>query len=197
VLNRADLHPFNVFDVDQLAVAPWRNGGGETREIAAQPSDGGSFAWRASIATIAQDGRFSEFPGVDRTITLLEGVGVRLLGDDLDHTLDRPGEPFAFPGDVNVRAALVSGSTRNLNIMTQRGSWVASVRTTTAPVIAAAGHDGVLYVMRGRWHGGRSLDVGQGVWWTADAATHAVGEAAAVKPLTDDAIALWADIRPL
>ncbi|MGR7000643.1 HutD/Ves family protein [Yinghuangia aomiensis] len=91
--NHADFAPFHVFDTDFLPVTPWRNGGGETREVAAEPSADGGFAWRVSIATIAQDGPFSAFPGVDRTITLLEGAGVHLVGDGLDHLLDRIGGP--------------------------------------------------------------------------------------------------------
>src|SRR5258707_14720415 len=58
---------------------PWKNGGGHTHEIAAHPEGAGmaAFAWRVSIAEIAQDGPFSSFPGVDRTLVLLAGNGGR------------------------------------------------------------------------------------------------------------------------
>lgn len=191
VSNHADFAPFRVFATDLLPVTPWRNGGGETREVAAVPSADGGFAWRASIATIAQDGPFSVFPGVDRTITLLEGAGVRLVGDGLDHLLDRIGEPLAFPGDVAVDATLVGGVNRALNIMTRRGAWAASVRETTAAPAPPPGHAGLLYVLRGRWTCGRDLDPGQGAWWPAG-----VDLASAPTPLTGDALAIWADIHP-
>ncbi|VDZ63984.1 Various environmental stresses-induced protein [Serratia odorifera] len=50
--------PFNRFEFKQLPVSPWRNGGGETREIVSLPLGNADFDWRASIATIAQAGRF-------------------------------------------------------------------------------------------------------------------------------------------
>lgn len=69
---------FTVFDFAGLPVSRWRNGGGETREIACWPVGGDDFAWRASIATIEQDGPFSLYPDIDRSITLLTGDGIVL-----------------------------------------------------------------------------------------------------------------------
>ncbi len=37
-----------------------------------------TFIWRVSVADVASDGPFSRFPGIDRTIMLLEGAGMRL-----------------------------------------------------------------------------------------------------------------------
>ncbi|MGW9510371.1 HutD/Ves family protein, partial [Embleya sp. NPDC055610] len=157
--------PTHLFDIETLPVGPWRNGGGDTREIACEGSagaggDSADFGWRASIATIAADGPFSPFPGVDRTITLLAGAGVRLIADGggapgappLDQRLDRPGVPFAFSGDLRLRARLLGdgGAVRVLNIMTRRGRWTADVRRIDAPVPLPAGHAGVLYLLSGR-----------------------------------------------
>lgn len=61
------------FDIRKMPVSLWRNGAGETREICCFPPATRDFFWRASIATIASNGEFSSFPGVDRVITLLEG----------------------------------------------------------------------------------------------------------------------------
>nr|MBA2815075.1 putative ATP-dependent helicase DinG [Candidatus Pantoea persica] len=66
------------FRYANLPVSRWRNGGGETREIVSYPPGEADFAWRASIATLARDGAFSRFPGVDRVITLLRGGEWRL-----------------------------------------------------------------------------------------------------------------------
>ncbi|MFF7245115.1 HutD family protein [Embleya sp. NPDC008237] len=189
-------HVMNLFDVETLPVGPWRNGGGDTREIGSQsPTDSAEadFDWRASVATIAADGPFSAFPGVDRTITLLAGDGVHLVGDDgLDHRLDRPGEPFAFSGDTGLRATLLGGDTRVLNIMTRRGQWAARVRRADAPLLPAAGHAGVVYVLSAPAGdgSGSALRAGQGAWWTSGTAGPAV-------PLASGAVALWADLRPL
>ncbi|MYW05339.1 HutD family protein [Streptomyces sp. SID3343] len=179
------------FDVETLPVSAWRNGGGETREIAGYPVDAADFGWRASIATIAQDGPFSAFPGVDRSITLIAGDGVRLVGDGgLDHRLDRTGEPFAFSGDVALRATLLGGDSRDFNVMTRRGQWTADVRRITGRTILPAGHAGVVYVVQGRWRCERELAAGQGAWWTNSTEREAV-------PLAAGAVALWADIRPV
>src|SRR4029077_2512621 len=61
---------------------PWKNGAGRTTEIAVHPPGAAldAFAWRVSIADVEQDGPFSRFPGIDRTIVLLGGSGMRLRG---------------------------------------------------------------------------------------------------------------------
>jgi environmental stress-induced protein Ves len=43
-----------------LVAAPWKNGGGVTREVAAFPAGAGldAFVWRVSIADVAQAGPF-------------------------------------------------------------------------------------------------------------------------------------------
>ncbi|AVJ17347.1 HutD family protein [Serratia sp. JUb9] len=180
----------NRFDFADLPVSPWRNGGGETREIVCQPADGVDFDWRASIATIAQDGPFSAFDGIDRSITLLEGDGVHLFGDGIDHRLETAGEPFAFSGDAALQARLLGGISQDFNIMTRRGRWRATVRRLTAACELPAAHAGVWYVLRGEWQLPAETRLGarQGGWWPE--AAHG-GQAA---PLSADALALWADL---
>lgn len=106
---------------NQLVAAPWKNGG-ETREIAVHPSGAGfdDFDWRLSIATIAEDGAFSAFPGIDRTLILLAGKGVILrVGDQAEHVL-QPGESLRFAGEQTVRSLLLDGAVQDLNIMSRR-----------------------------------------------------------------------------
>ncbi|MGP4884984.1 HutD family protein, partial [Klebsiella pneumoniae] len=50
------------FQLSTLPVTPWKNGGGETREIICVPAPDAPFLWRASIATLQADGPFSPFP---------------------------------------------------------------------------------------------------------------------------------------
>src|SRR5690606_386633 len=59
---------------------PWKNGGGETAEIAVSPAGAGfdDFDWRISTAIVAQSGPFSGFPGVDRVLTVIEGGAMEL-----------------------------------------------------------------------------------------------------------------------
>jgi environmental stress-induced protein Ves len=91
----------------------WRNGAGWTREIAAEPGDGGEWVWRLSIAEIEQDAPFSRFPGVDREIVLLSGNGVRLRFDDGSvHPLEPPHGRLRFSGEAGVQGELIDGRRR-------------------------------------------------------------------------------------
>lgn len=108
---------------------PWKNGGGHTTEIAAEPPGAGtaSFVWRVSVADIAQDGPFSAFPGIDRTLVLLSGHGMRLAtaGDTME--LHAPYEPVAFAGEAQIDCALTEGPTRDFNLMVRRDAATGTV----------------------------------------------------------------------
>jgi len=111
-------------------VMPWKNGGGTTREVlvAPGPLDPSRFQWRVSIATVAQAGPFSRFPGIDRSIAVMQGSGIRLrLGDDIV-SLDQRSQPFNFPGEADVQSELIDGETIDLNVMTMRSGWTHSMR---------------------------------------------------------------------
>jgi environmental stress-induced protein Ves len=103
---------------------PWKNGGGHTHEIAVHPEGAGmaAFEWRVSVADVAQDGPFSRFPGVDRTLVLLAGNGVRLegAGDPLD--LRTPFEPVTFSGEAELDCKLTDGPVRDFNLMVRRSA---------------------------------------------------------------------------
>lgn len=128
-----------------LVAAPWKNGGGVTREVAVFPPKGvasgrpghagiDDFVWRVSIADVAQAGPFSRFAGVDRTLVLLSGAGMVLdemnapqeapLGGGAhtvkSHTLTQALDIARFDGDTHVDARLVDGSTRDFNLMVRR-----------------------------------------------------------------------------
>ena len=61
------------FDMRKMSVNLWRNAAGETREICTFPPAKRDFYWRASITSIAANGEFSLFPGMERIVALLEG----------------------------------------------------------------------------------------------------------------------------
>lgn len=137
----------------------WKNGGGVTREIAASPATSltagnGAFDWRVSLADVAADGPFSVFPGVDRTLTVVEGAGMDLMVGGEHHIVDEPYWPHDFPGDVETDGRLLGGPVVNLNVMYRRDrtrAETAVVRGTlrlTAPeggaVLAVALEDGAV-----------------------------------------------------
>ena len=102
---------------------PWKNGGGRTTEIAAFPPGAtlDTFLWRVSLADVACDGPFSPFPGIDRTIVLLDGAGMRLREGPRDVELTTPFVPHDFSGDEGIDCTLVAGPVRDFNVMFRRG----------------------------------------------------------------------------
>jgi environmental stress-induced protein Ves len=105
---------------------PWKNGGGATTEVCVYPPGAGleDFGWRVSIATVASDGPFSVFAGVDRTLTLLAGDGLWLaIGDAAPVLMGRDSAPLSFPADVPTRSTLIGSPVTDLNVMTRRGGW--------------------------------------------------------------------------
>jgi environmental stress-induced protein Ves len=133
----------------------WKNGGGETMEIAIAPEGAAldAFDWRISAARVAVDGPFSRFPGIDRTLMILDGSGICLAIDDrapLDLTAD--SAPIAFSGDIAASAVLIAGPVTDLNVMTSRGRFThamtrhrmdaptdLAIDTETALLLCAAG----------------------------------------------------------
>ncbi|MGW7265839.1 HutD/Ves family protein [Streptomyces sp. NPDC054842] len=101
---------------------PWRNGGGVTREIAAWPpgADMTDFVWRVSLAEVGADGPFSAFPGVDRTLTVVEGAGMDLTVGGERRLVDTRHVPRHFRGDVPTHCRLIAGPVVNLNVMWRR-----------------------------------------------------------------------------
>lgn len=177
-----------------LPVSPWRNGGGETREIFSFPAGKTDFDWRASIATIAQDGPFSAFPGIDRSITLLSGDGVHLQAlPQVDHSLHTPGEPYAFSGDLALSARLHGGETTDFNIMTRRASCVSRVIAARDEIEVTRESGGVMYVISGSWQlpDGTVLGAGEGFYWAEKGAATQSLNMTAQK---NDALLLWAAI---
>jgi environmental stress-induced protein Ves len=102
---------------------PWKNGGGETVQLAVHPAGAGldDFAWRISMATIDRDGPFSLFAGVDRSLSLIDGAGVVLDIDGERHRLEPGSAPISFAGGAGVMARLVAGPVTDFNVMTRRG----------------------------------------------------------------------------
>lgn len=112
---------------------PWKNGGGETIEIAVSPAGAGiaDFDWRVSMARVESDGPFSAFPEIDRTLTVLGGKGIELTLDG-QAPICIQGEPRSFPGDVVAQARLLDGPITDLNVMTRRGRLIHRVRPISA-----------------------------------------------------------------
>lgn len=103
---------------------PWKNGKGETIEIAIFPPTAtvDDFDWRISMAPVVADGPFSRFEEIDRTLSILSGEGMALSVEGMAPViLGTQSEPFSFPGDQKTDAILQAGPITDLNVMTRRG----------------------------------------------------------------------------
>ena len=152
----ADTHDVRIIRHADLAVSPWANHAGITRQVAASPEGAGvdSFEWRISIADVVGACSFSSFPGIDRTLLLVEGSGMVLAIDGVTHRLERC-VPLCFGGEADVACTVPDGPTRDLNIMCRRGQWSAAVEVLDArtPLALAPSARGVTLVgcFAGRW----------------------------------------------
>jgi uncharacterized protein len=109
-----------------FSVMPWKNGGGTTTQLMLQPAgaDMDNFGWRASMARVASDGPFSAFPGVDRSLAIMEGAGLRIDMQDMPGMALQPASPvWRFAGETSIHATLVDGPVTDFNVMTRRDAW--------------------------------------------------------------------------
>ncbi len=165
---------------------PWKNGGGETVEIAVSPPDAAlsDFDWRVSMATVATDGPFSIFAGIDRTLSILEGDGMALVIDGAEpRVLTTASEPLSFPADVAVSATLPGGPITDLNVMTRRGRLHHQVERTQIDGQSSA------HVTSGTWlllcqHGTLSLE------WASEPVGLDTGDAFIVEGAIDTVVSL-------
>jgi environmental stress-induced protein Ves len=72
-----------------------------------------------SLATIAEDGAFSEFPGIERTLALVDGHGMTLEVDGEPMLLSKADPVAAFDGESRVVAKLNRGASTDFNVMTR------------------------------------------------------------------------------
>jgi hypothetical protein len=148
---------------------PWKNGGGTTLELAVEPPDATfetGFLWRLSTAEIAVPSPFSAFPGLQRTLLLLAGEGLRVdFGDRGVVVLQEPLVPLVFSGGWPATATLLGGPCTDLNLMVDpsrcgaqlriihlQRPWVLNSQAPTALIFVA---NGTVYVPE------RDLHLGQ------------------------------------
>jgi environmental stress-induced protein Ves len=109
-----------------LVISPWPNGAGRKADIASGPG------WLVAFAWLDTDAPFSDYTGIDRTITLIDGAGFELRLDRGETLHVAPLQPTAFDGGEALACHLPDGPCRVVNVMTQRGSWQHVVRIGAA-----------------------------------------------------------------
>jgi len=147
------------FDAAKIALVPWKNGGGTTRELALR-QDAKGLVWRLSLADIAQDGAFSPFDGLRRIHTIIEGQGLILHGAD-QQLAARPLQPLSFDGGLDLTARLTCGPCRAVNLIYDPARVAVSAEVCGGAFELAAG-DLVLVLSGNLRLGGEDLSAGQG-----------------------------------
>ena len=132
-----------------LVRVPWKNGGGTTAEVAAFPEGAGfdAFGWRVSMADVETDGPFSAFPGVDRTLIVVEGAGLELDVEGASYRLDASSPKLSFSGDDPTIGRLLAGPIRDLNVMTRRGRFRHRTRFVESGVALLAESTGTAFIV--------------------------------------------------
>jgi environmental stress-induced protein Ves len=145
-------------EAEHVAPQPWRNGGGQTRELLAWP-DSTHWRLRISRADIEADGPFSAFAGVQRWFVVLSGNGVVLRMPTPDHhSLDHhllPGHsPLHFDGSLAPYCQLEDGPTQDLNLMARGGNACMLPVQTNTPWLPDHTQCGLYTAGSGTWTGG-------------------------------------------
>ena len=122
---------WHVVRLNEVAPTPWRNAGGNTRELLAWP-DSAAWRWRASVAEVVRAGPFSIFTGVQRWFAVLEGDGVCLTTGGCRQTLVKGDAPLAFDGAVPTGCELLGGATQDFNLMVRGGAPARMLRVSGA-----------------------------------------------------------------
>ena len=129
---------------------PWKNSGGSTTEIVAEPPGASldDFDWRISMARVAADGPFSEFAGIDRTLAVVGGKGLMLtIGGNAPIRLERGSEPIGFAGEIPTSARLTAGEITDLNVMTRRSRFGHRLRRIGQPASCEFGGNDTAVVL--------------------------------------------------
>jgi environmental stress-induced protein Ves len=148
-----------VIEAEQVPAQPWRNGGGQTRELLVWPAPD-DWQLRISRADIEVNGPFSAFAGVQRWFVVISGNGVVLHMPTADgHTLDHhllPGHtPLHFDGGLAPGCSLIDGPTQDLNLMARDGVACMQAVDADEPWSADFAMRGIYTACSGVWSDGR------------------------------------------
>lgn len=121
----------------QFKTVPWKNGKGETVEMAINPSGTlEHFDWRLSMASVIEDGVFSNFSGYRRNLILIAGDSINLQHNDCK--IDRLAQLLdiaTFNGGDKTVGNLPAGEITDFNVIVRSSRYKTQVncqrKTTT------------------------------------------------------------------
>lgn len=189
------LEPLLVYAPQQPS-QPWRNGGGETRELLVWPPAPAPWQLRISLARIDRSGPFSEFPGVERWFTVIEGAGVLLRFKSRELRMDTQALPCRFDGGLPPQCQLIDGPTNDLNLMCRGGKGRLHAADSGVAWQTDAEHSGIFARVAGIWsdaNGARIELAANTLLWTSSGIPRASFEASAASV---GPVAYWLAFRP-
>lgn len=144
------LNDYSVMTPAQYQRMPWKNGLGETLEIMRLEDESG-VRFRLSQAAVVENGAFSFFDGLQRTLVMLSGNGVALsceteADDKTQHVLSHALEQASFSGAATTYATLADGPIEDLNIMVRKADTSASVVSYRSPTLLKSETNVALFV---------------------------------------------------
>lgn len=143
----------HLIDVATTPPQPWRNGGGQTRELWVWPV-AGPWQLRISRADIDRDGAFSAFADVTRWFAVLQGTGVTLQLGARQRVL-RPGDAaLCFDGAQAPDCHLIDGPTQDLNLMALGGDAAMVLADVNTPWQSTHRMRGLYTTVAGHWSDG-------------------------------------------
>ena len=140
----------HLIDAEAIAPTAWKNGGGSTRTLLALPDEE---AWqlRISMADVEKDGPFSDYPGVERWLSLVEGRGMQLEFAHRTVTLTPLDAPLRFDGAAPPFGSLLQGAIRDLNLMSRGGRAAMHRALPDQPWRAQERSCGLFTLQAGHW----------------------------------------------
>lgn len=135
---------FIIIEPSQYLRMPWKNGLGETLEIQ-RHEDEIDLRFRISQASVVEDGMFSDFSGLHRTLVLLSGEGMTLKHTNHTNLLTNPLDMARFSGGDETHATLKNGKIEDLNIMVRDTDTQARVEAYTAPCSLSSSNNDTLF----------------------------------------------------
>jgi environmental stress-induced protein Ves len=187
--------PTTLIRCDDVVPQPWRNGGGQTRELMTWP-DAADWRVRISVATIEADGPFSAFAGVERWFGVLEGGGVELSVEGEIRRLLRGDPPLRFRGSARTDCRLLDGPTRDLNLMLRDASGRMSIAQDGVDWRPPQGRCGLFAAVAGecRSDGVATAVPAHALLWF-ERSPQSLSFHASEPPASDSAIGWWLEVQ--
>ncbi|PAJ73085.1 hypothetical protein CJF42_17745 [Pseudoalteromonas sp. NBT06-2] len=144
----------NIKTPEQFKNVPWKNGKGTTTELAINKNGSlDNFDWRISIASVAENGLFSNFSGYTRNLTLIAGNGIDLhhYHNDVSktHSLQSILDVSVFDGGSATTGELHKGEILDFNVIVKTDKYAIETinNVTLTQVSLEAEYDYFVYCL--------------------------------------------------